>query len=244
MVDLKLQHILTITQILMLGGRHNFVDVTTTDLAKAIKRSQQAASKHLLELENEGYIERFRNGQKFRVRITDKGFFEIESILSIINSAIESVPDTIAFEGNVISGMGEGAYYMSLDGYRKQFKDKLGYVPYPGTLNVKLVNQVFRNAKRELSKFPFIFIEGFSDNTRTYGWAKCYLAIINNNAIKNAAILLLERTHYDDSMLEVIAPCSIKQSIGVQNGDPISLKVYINNAKNLKFYKKNHLTLP
>jgi riboflavin kinase len=228
----------------MLGGRHNFVEVTTTDLAKAIKRSQQAVSKHLLELEDVGYVERFRNGQKFRVRITDKGCIEIESLLSIIKSAVESVPDTLAFEGKVISGMGEGAYYMSLDGYRKQFKNKLGYNPYPGTLNVKLVDQVFRNAKRELSKFPSIFIEGFSDNTRTYGWAKCYLAVINNNALMNAAVLLLERTHYDDSMLEVIAPCSIKQSIGVQNGDPISLKVYINNSKNLKFYKKNHLVHP
>jgi CTP-dependent riboflavin kinase len=32
-------------------------------------------------------------------------------------------------------------------------------------------------------------------------------------------------------MLEVIASCSIKNSIGVQNGDRISIKVYINNAK-------------
>ena len=215
----------------MLGGRHNFIDITTTDLAKAIKRSQQAVSKQLLELENVGYIERLKYGKKFRVRITDKGFSQIERLSSIIKSAIESIPDTIDLEGIIISGMGEGAYYMSLDGYRKQFKDKLGYDPYPGTLNVKLVDQVYMNARRELGKFPSIFIEGFSDKTRTYGWAKCYLAIINNTAIKNAAILLLERTHYDDSMLEVIAPCSIKNFIGVKNGDRISIRVYINNAK-------------
>jgi riboflavin kinase len=178
-----------------------------------------------------GYIERLRNGKKFRVRITDKGCYQIENLSSMIKSAIESSPDTIDLEGMVISGMGEGAYYMSLDGYRKQFKDKLGYDPYPGTLNVKLVDQVYINARRELGKFPSIFIEGFSDKTRTYGWAKCYMAIINNNAIKNAAILFLERTHYDDSMLEVIAPCSIKNSIGVKNGDRISIKVFINNAK-------------
>ena len=238
MLELKLQHILTVIQILMLGGRHNFVEVTTTDLAKAIKRSQQAASKHLLELENVGYIERFRKGQKFWVRITEKGFFEIESLLTMIKSAIDSRSDTIDFEGNVISGMGEGAYYMSLDGYRKQFKDKLGYNPYPGTLNVKLVDQVFMSTRRELEKLPSIFIEGFSDNTRTYGWAKCYLATIinntikNNNVIKNAAILILERTHYDDSILEVIAPSSIKTTIGVQNGDRIKIKVYVNNNAN------------
>src|SRR5215210_1695037 len=105
MVDLKLQHILTIIQVLRLGGRHDFVEVTTTDLAKAIKRSQQAASKHLLELENVGYIQRLRNGQKYRVRITDKGCYQIENLLSMIKSAIESSPDTIDLEGMVISGM-------------------------------------------------------------------------------------------------------------------------------------------
>jgi riboflavin kinase len=50
MLELRLQHILTVIQILTLGGRHNFIEITTADLAKAIKRSQQAASKHLLEL--------------------------------------------------------------------------------------------------------------------------------------------------------------------------------------------------
>jgi riboflavin kinase len=94
MLELRLQHILTVIQILTLGGRHNFIEITTADLDKAIKRSQQAASKHLLELENVGYIERLRNGKKFRVRITDKGCYQIENLLSMIKSAIESSPDT------------------------------------------------------------------------------------------------------------------------------------------------------
>jgi riboflavin kinase len=36
---------------------------------------------------------------------------------------------------------------------------------------------------------------------------------------------VLERTHYDDSMLEVIAPASIKQAIGIKNGDRIKVRV-------------------
>jgi riboflavin kinase len=116
---------------------------------------------------------------------------------------------------------------MSLNGYRKQFKEKLGYEPYPGTLNVKLLDQIFMNARRDIGKYPSIFIDGFSDDVRTYGWVKCYHANINNGAINNAAVLVLERTHYDDSMLEVIAPISIKESVSIQNGDKISVKVQI-----------------
>ena len=37
-------------------------------------------------------------------------------------------------------------------------------------------------------------------------------------------VLVLERTHYDDSMVEVIAPISIKQA-GIKNGDRIKVQV-------------------
>jgi riboflavin kinase len=66
---------------------------------------------------------------------------------------------------------------------------------------------------------------------RTYGWVKCYKANINKGAVNNAAALVLERTHYDDSMLEIIAPICLKEAIGIQNGDRISIKVQIDAQK-------------
>ncbi len=213
-------------QLLSKGARNNFIEVTTSDLGKDIARSQQAASKHLLDLETSGYIERARRGQKFAVRITDKGYSEIQSLFASLKSAIESAPAVIDFEGSVVSGMGEGAYYMSLEGYRKQFKEKLGYEPYPGTLNIRLTDQLFMNARRELGSHPSIFVDGFGDGTRTYGWVKCYRATINGK-VDNAAVLVLERTHYDDSMLEVIAPMSIKDAAGIKNGDGVKVQVHV-----------------
>ena len=225
MPEIKLQHILTLIELLSKGARHNFVEVTTTLLGKGIGRSQQAASKHLLDLETSGYIERLKKGQKFAVKVTDKGYSEIQSLYLSLRAALESAPGTMDFEGNVISGMGEGAYYMSLEGYRRQFREKLGYEPYPGTLNVRLTDQIYMNGRLELGKHPSIFINGFSDGTRTYGWVKCYRATLNDGAIDNAAVLVLERTHYDDSMLEVIASISIKQAAGIKNGDRIKVQV-------------------
>ena len=196
-VEIKLQHILTIAELLSKGARFNFVEITTTELGKRIGRSQQAASKHLLELETSGYLERVKRGQKFAVRVTEKGLSEIQNLYTSLHAAIESSPATLDFKGNVASGMGEGAYYMSLDGYRRQFKEKLGYEPYPGTLNVRLVDQIYMNARRELGMHqPSVFVDGFSDGTRTYGWVKCYRAWINEKADLDAAVLVLERTHY------------------------------------------------
>jgi riboflavin kinase, archaea type len=235
MVEIKLQHIFTMTDLLQRGAQYNFIELTTSDLGKNIKKSQQAASRHLLDLENAGYIERLRKGQTFRIKITNRGYSEIKSLYSTLKSGIEVTPFTIGFEGIVVSGMGEGAYYMALEGYRKQFKEKLGFEPYPGTLNVKLVDQIFMNARRDIGKYPSVFINGFSDDTRTYGWVKCYKAEINKGAINKAAALVLERTHYDDSMLELIAPISLKESIGIQNGDKISVKVQISDNLERKY---------
>ncbi|MBI5377731.1 MAG: CTP-dependent riboflavin kinase [Thaumarchaeota archaeon] len=227
MSDLKVQHILTLAELLSKGARHNFVSVTTSSLGNSIHRSQQAASKHLLELERDGYIERIRNGQKFSVRITPKGHAEMVKVSTVLKSSLESSPSYIEFMGNIISGMGEGAYYMSMKGYTKQFKSKLGYIPFPGTLNVKLKDKKFVEAKHELDAHEGIKIDSFSDGKRTYGWVKCYPAKINNSV--DGMIITLERTHYDDSILELISHTSIKKAAKLSTGSQISIRVPVSS---------------
>ena len=80
--------------------------------------------------------------------------------------------------------MGEGSYYMSLKGYRKQFKEKLGYEPFPGTANLKLEDRIYMDKKKEISNYPSIYIDGFKDENRTFGWVKCYPAILTSEIEK------------------------------------------------------------
>jgi riboflavin kinase len=74
---------------------------------------------------------------------------------------------------------------------------------------------------------PYIFIKGFSDIKRTYGWVKCFPAIINDNSAIQAHLLLLERTHYDKSMVEMIAPEYLKGILRLANGDGIKILVRV-----------------
>lgn len=233
MSDVNFVHVPTLAELLMMGAGQGFIEINTGELGKRISKSQQAASKHLLELESLGFVVRTRTGQKFKVRVTDRGYKEIQNLSRLLKTALQVQSSTfIAFEGKVISGMGEGAYYMSLDGYKRQFRQKLGYEPYPGTLNVKLSEQVFANSRNDIEKSSYIYIQGFSDGLRTYGWVKCYPADINDGAISDSAILVLERTHYDNSLLEVIAPVSIKEYLGIRNGDRVKITVHSNVVKN------------
>ena len=124
MPELKIQHILTLAELLSKGAKYNFVQITTASLGKNIKKSQQSASKHILELENGGFIDRLMTGRQLSVKITQKGYSELVKLHSVLGSSLDSSPSYLKLSGSVISGLGEGAYYMSLNGYTKQFKVK------------------------------------------------------------------------------------------------------------------------
>ena len=40
--------------------------------------------------------------------------------------------------GKILSGLGQSQRFLTWEGYRHQFASKLGFAPFPGTLNVLL----------------------------------------------------------------------------------------------------------
>jgi len=227
MSSLKIQHIFTLTQLLSKGARYNFVQLTSSSLGRSIQKSQQAASKYLVELESGGFIERFMKGRKVFVRITNKGYAELVKLHSLLGSSLGTLPSSIELKGKIISGMGEGAYYMSLKGYTKQFKSKIGYVPFPGTLNVKLYQKEHVEAIQQLDDLDGQKINSFSDGKRTFGWVKCFTATLNRTI--NCQLIRLERTHYDNSIIELISKNNICKTADLKIGSQISIKIIIPN---------------
>ena len=227
MIELKIQHILTLSYLLSKGAKHNYVTITTSSLGKNIKKSQQAASKHLLELEQNQFIERIIHGRNISVKITSKGFSEMVKIYSILQKSIKSAPSNIELKGTLVSGMGEGAYYMGLKGYTKQFKSKIGYVPFPGTLNIKLEQKIHQEAIKQFETLEGMKIKSFSDGKRTYGWVKCFSAKLNNSV--NCQLIMLERTHHDDSIIELISKVCLREKAKLKEGSKVSIKIPINS---------------
>ncbi len=227
MTDLKTQHLLTLAHILSKGGKHNFVNITTTSLGKEIGKSQQSASLHLKELELGGFIERIQSGRKQSIKITNKGYSELVKLHSLLGSSLGTFPSSIELKGEIISGMGEGAYYMSLKGYTKQFKSKIGYVPFPGTLNVKLYQKEYVESIQRIDELDGQKINSFSDGKRTYGWVKCFTAKLNKTI--NCQLIRLERTHYDNSTIEVISKNNICKAANLKLGSKVSIKIIIPN---------------
>ncbi|MDC0064151.1 CTP-dependent riboflavin kinase [Candidatus Nitrosopelagicus sp.] len=225
MADLKTQHLLTLAHILSKGGKHNFVNITTTSLGKEIGKSQQSASLHLKELELGGFIERIQSGRKQSIKITNKGFIELSTLNNLLSKLISKSPNSLTFTGTITSGMGEGAYYMSMKGYTKQFKSKLGYIPYPGTLNVQIKEKKFSEAISQLSNYEGTKISPFSDGKRTFGWVKCFKSKINNKI--DCELILLERTHHDTTIVEFISKHNIRKALKISDKSNIKVKISI-----------------
>lgn len=82
----------------------------------------------------------------------------------------------LIFRGIVTSGLQKAGKFMQKDTYRRQYQEKLGFIPYNGTLNIKLKHDVEINIK-----------EKYNDK----------LKIINGNE-KLGDVYFLEATIYTD----------------------------------------------
>jgi riboflavin kinase len=216
----------TLYKLAELGACSRTVKVSTEYLAEKMSVSQQTASRHLIQLDKSGWIKRTITPEGCLIKITDSGVAELKKLHSGLRLIMEApYPPSVTLEGVLFTGLGEGAYYVMRDGYRRQFIEKLGFDPYPGTLNLRLTTEYDMKARSELEAYPGIEIEGFEDESRTFGSVKCYPIIINNRA-KGALVCAL-RSHYDSSVMEVIAPSFLRGKLKLRDGNKAKVEVLI-----------------
>lgn len=218
------RHVHTLLKLAEMGAHRRTAKISTEFLARKLGVSQQSASRHLIELERKGWIKRTTTPEGCLIKITDSGVGELKKLYANLRFLMETAyPPSITLEGVVFTGLGEGAYYVTRDPYRRQFMEKLGFDPYPGTLNLKLVTDYDIKTRSELEAYPAIEIEGFKNENRTFGPVKCYPAIIENKA-KGALVSAL-RSHYDSSVIELIAPICLRKNLALKDGHKVKVEV-------------------
>ncbi|PIX31805.1 riboflavin kinase [Candidatus Bathyarchaeota archaeon CG_4_8_14_3_um_filter_42_8] len=218
------RHIFILLKLAEMGAHRRTAKISTEYLAGKLGASQQTASRYLIELDNNGWIKRTVTPEGCLIKITDAGIKELKKLYSNLRFLMEAAyPSSITLEGVVFTGLGEGAYYISKERYTKQFIEKLGFEPYPGTLNLKLTTDYDVKTRSELEAYPAIEIEGFRNEDRTFGSVKCYPVTIENR-VKGALILAL-RSHYDTSVIEIIAPVFLRKHLNLKDGHKVKVEV-------------------
>lgn len=112
---------------------------------------------------------------------------------------------TLSFRGKVYTGKGEGKKFIELAWVQKQIQQKLGFTPYPGTLNIRL-NRESLTLKKKLDK-----AEHFEIVPET-GYCR---GILIKAKIMNldCGIIMPVVPKYASDVLEVVAPVHLRQKL-------------------------------
>lgn len=212
-------------------GNQKEIHISSGELGESMGVSQQTASRRLLNLEELHWIKRRSEGKSQSIRITKEG----SDILLKVYKELKTILENILIVGRVTEGMGEGGYYVAIKGYYNQFKEKLGFTPYKGTLNLEVDD--FNNSlfEENLETRTPVIINGFKDENseRTYGNVKCYECYISRlddreNKLK-AAVLRIARTHHGKNIIEILAKPYLRDYFHLKDGDKIIINLPTND---------------
>lgn len=197
-------------------AKQGYAKTTTTVLANRFELSQQSTSRILVEMEKAELIERVASPEGVRITIKQKGRSILQDSYAKLESVFEKKAHTLT--GYVTTGLGEGKYYLSLEPYKKQIKEKVGFTPYAGTLNLKvdpLKSEFFRSLLEQIQ------IEGFSTKERTFGGIKCYPVTLHKT---EAALLVPDRTNHAPDIIEIIASRNLRALLNLKDNDEVTIK--------------------
>ncbi len=122
--------------------------------------------------------------------------------------------------GVVFSDLGRASSFMGLEWVQRVLEEKLGFVPYPATLNVRLISEeeiaVWEEVKRQVRGVDI------PSPDPSFCQARCFLVEIEGK--RRGAVLLPEVEGYPPNKIELIAPVRLKDELRLQDGDSISLE--------------------
>jgi len=126
---------------------------------------------------------------------------------------------TLLLEGEVFSGKGEGTEFIKLPWVRKQIKEKLGFTPYLGTLNIRLTERsvILKNLLKNTQGIEITPAEGFHRGV-------CFKAYLMG---LECAVVIPEVQDYPENTLEVVAPTKLREHLKLKDGSIIEIKVLL-----------------
>ena len=120
-------------------------------------------------------------------------------------------------DGEVTTGLGKAAYFLSQEFYIREFEKNLGFIPYPGTLNIIVSDDYLDEINEVQDKCEHII------KPDTEFGAVNYIEAVLNDEIKGA-IVFPAKTVHDENYLEFIAEDRLRDKLGIEDGDIVSLE--------------------
>lgn len=216
----------SLKKLALLGAIDNPIKISSGEFSKHIPSSSKTAARILKNLKDEGFIDRKMVTGGQIITITNRGVKLLKTEYADYQNIFCKECEAVELYGHLIKGLGEGQYYIGLDGYRRQFEMILNFTPFPGTLNVQLTD-FSKSLRNRIDIMHAATVSGFTDGQRTFGGGKCYPVQIEG---LDGAVIVPDRSHYPDDLLEIIAPVNLRKALRLKDGDKI--KIVIGNGIN------------
>ncbi len=130
--------------------------------------------------------------------------------------------EVVTIKGIIFSGEGVGKNFVSIPWAKKQIKEKLGFVAYLGTLNIRLSKNEAEKTEKILKEFKGIEITPENG----YFSARCFKILVMNKM--KGAIIIPQKPNYPSNVLELIAPNNLRKTLCLKDGDSIAVNVLLN----------------
>ena len=118
-------------------------------------------------------------------------------------------------QGKVIKGVGESKGFLSIDWVAEALREAFQFTPFPGTLHLTLDDPHAQGILKEKGRMRLVHrTEGFCDAILVKG-------ALNGTYECGVVIPLVEK--YDGSLLEVVAPVHLKETLHIDDGDVVTL---------------------
>ncbi|HJJ54883.1 MAG TPA: DUF120 domain-containing protein [Methanocorpusculum sp.] len=215
------EDLMCLRQLASLGGIRGPVKISTQALGDLLGISQQTASRRVLALEREHLISRSTDASGQFILITQVGEEVLRREFTAYSKIFDESENKYTLKGIVVSGVGEGRYYMSIAHYQEMFTKLCGFAPYPGTLNVKLNPQSLQLRAR-LESLDWLIVPGFKDEHRQFGDARCLPCAISGIP---CAIVAPLRTHHPSEIIEVICSERLREKLSLTDGSAVEVLI-------------------
>ncbi|MDN7013235.1 DUF120 domain-containing protein [Methanoculleus sp. FWC-SCC3] len=207
--------------IALLGGCRGPIWLSSQSLGSVLGISPQTTSRRLIALERQQFIVRTMKPDGQYVAVTREGEQALKQEYADYVRIFNPDQRRYTLTGTVISGLGEGRYYMSIPHYKEQFGGCLGFEPFPGTLNIRL-DAPSIEVRKQIDHVGWIDIPGFTADDRTFGAARVIPCRIRGH---RCAIVVPSRTHYPEDTIEVIAGCELRKALNLNDNDTIEVEI-------------------
>jgi len=199
--------------------------ISKVEILKSMGTTPWKLRKLLDIAEEEGYIEKKYFGRRVYFAITQRGRDLLSRVYDDLRRVLNYANATV-LRGQVVPGLGEGAIYMSIPIYVEAFKEILGFEPYPGTLNVRLVEEDIPLRQTLRDKKIGFRINPYKANREEYGGVTVYKAIIMGNGVSiSGGALDIDKTKHGDEILELIAPVRLRDELHLKDGDTVEVTI-------------------